>query len=462
VRAVAVKLVIVAPYYEPATFIWSPYLKGWVADNLRVRCVEPVVLWGNDAVPDKFAQALKDPDVKGVLGVGHGSEDEFTGQGYSVLVKVGMLVPQEWKDDVFAPVSCLVGQRLVPYLVQQGVPAGIGEVTEYWFTAVGTGDGSDPEQDPLLKFFMYAEYTFWFKLAEGATAGEAYDAMIAEYKRQADQARQVDPTTWWCLQTDWQNRQFFGDRSYRLPAPGGRVSTSVRVSVSGERKPLEKEDEVAVSGTVAAEDGATPQGSVKVKVVREDGVEQEETARLDGKGSFTVTFTFPWDINIDLKYTVTVTYLGWRTEAKCYLPSAATATLTVKGAKAPTVTKITRLEAKREGDTVHLLVEGVVTTSEGEPVPSGVVEVVATDTYPFKGYARTDQEGKFALKTDVAVGWFDTTLSVTACYKGDDLRMPSCDEKLAKYPPNWKVVAEMAGAAAAIIILIIAAVIAGA
>ena len=454
-----VKLVVVAPYYEQATFLWSPYLRGWVADNLRARCVEPVLLWGNDAVPDKYAQALKDPDVKGVLGVGHGSPDEFTGQGYAVLARTGMQVPQEWKDDVFAPVSCLVGQRLVPYLVQQGVPAGVGQVTEYWFTAAGTGDGSDPEQDPLLRYFLYAEYTFWLKLAEGATAGEAYDAAIAEYKRQAELAKRVDPLTWWCLQTDWQNRKFFGDRGYRLPLPPTVVRTSVKVEVSGEREPLEKRDEIAVSGTVSAEDGTAPKGSVKVKVAREDGVEQEETVQLGPGGAFSTSFRFSWTANVDYTYTATATYLGWRADAKCYATSSATATVTVRGTRAATTTKLTRVSAARTDDKVTVEYEGAVTDKEGKPVAGGEVEVWLTDDYPAKQYARTDENGVFRGRVETYAGWFETSLSLQACYRGDELRMPSCDAKPVKIPPNWKAVGGIAGAvlAAILLLLVIAA-----
>jgi len=454
-----VKLVIVAPYFEQATFLWSPYLRGWVADNLRARCVEPVLLWGNDAVPDKFAQALKDPDVKGVLGAGHGSPDEFTGQGYAVLVRTGMQVPQEWKDDVFAPVSCLVGQRLVPYLVQQGVPVGVGEVTEYWFTAMGTGDGSDPEQDLLLKFYFYAEYTFWFKLAEGATAGEAYDAAIEEYKRQADLAKQVDPLTWWCLQVDWQNRKFFGDRGYRLPPTPGRILTKTEVSASGERKPTEKKDVVTVTGRVAAEDGSVPKGWVRVKVSRwPDPTDKSDVVPLDTEGRFSITFTFGWDANIDYTYTVTAWYGGWVDE-KCYVPSSAKTTVTVRSGRAPTTTKLTKVTAARIDDKVTVEYEGAVTDKEGKPVAGGEVEVWLTDDYPAKQYARTDENGVFRGRVETYAGWFETSLSLQACYRGDELRMPSCDAKPVKIPPNWKAVGGIAGAvlAAILLLLVIAA-----
>ena len=448
----AVKLVVCAPYYETATFLWSPFLKGWVAKELRKRCVEPVVLWGNDCIPDKFAAAMVDPETKGVLGVGHGSDSEFTGQGHSTLVKVGMLIPKEWKDDCFAPVSCLVGKRLLPYLIQQGVPCGLGEVTEYWFTAMGTvTDGLDPEEDPLLKYFLYAEYTFWYRLAEGATAGEAYDVMIEEYKRQAEEAKQVDAVTWWCLTVDWQNRRFFGDPGFRLPTLPGRVATRIEAQAVGERFATEKRDRVTVTGRVAAEDGTVPKGWVRVRV---DG--KSDVVPLDVEGGFSATLYLPWERNVDVTYAVKAEYGGWR-DGKCYLPSAAALTLTVRSTRSPTATRITRLEARREGDTVRLTVEGEVKGADGKPVPEGEVEVLVTDDYPVKEYAKTDGDGRFSCTVTAFVGWLETGLSVQACYRGDELRMPSCDTKYVKFPPNWKVILTALGAAALIVLLILLA-----
>ena len=448
-----VKLVVCAPYFDTATFLWSPFLKGWVANELRRRCVEPLVLWGSDCVPNKFAAAMADPDVKGVLGVGHGSENEFTGQGYSTLVKVGVLIPKEWKDDCFAPVSCLVGRRLLPYLIDQGVPCGLGEVTEYWFTAMGTvRDGLDPEEDPLLKYFLYAEYTFWYRLAEGATAGEAYDAMIEEYKQQAEEAKKVDSTTWWCLQVDWQNRKFFGDRGYRLPPAPERVLTKTTVTVTAERQPTRKRDVIQVAGRVEAEDGTIPMGWVRVKL---DG--REDQVPLDSDGTFATSFTVYWEHNIDTTYTVKVEYEGWRKE-KCYVPSAAATSVTVKSTRSHTSTKITKIEAKREDDTVHLTIEGEVKDADDKPVVGGEVEILVWDDFPAREYVKTDEKGRFSVKMAALAGWLETLFSVHACYKGDDLRMPSCDKKYVKFPPNWKVILTVLGAAAIIIALIFIAI----
>ena len=113
---------------------------------------------------------------------------------------------------------------------------------------------------------------------------------------------------------------------------------------------------------------------------------------------------------------------------------------------------------KRQDDTVHLTIEGEVKDANGKPVAGGEVEILVTDDYPVKKYVKTDEKGRFSCTVTVFVGWLETGLSVQACYKGDDLRMPSCDTKYVKFPPNWKVILTVLGAAAIIIALIIIAI----
>lgn len=446
-----VKVVVCAPYFEEATFLWSPFLKNWLANELRKRGVEPIVLWGNDDVPDKFAEAVKDPDVYMVDGVGHGDERTFTGQGFSELLKVGMLLGDEWKHIFFGPVSCLVGRQLLPYLIQQGVPAGVGEETEYFFTAEGTpGDGSDPESDRLEKYYLYAEYGGrTLPMAEGYTAGEAYDNMLQEYERQAQEAEKVDPETAYWLRYDAQHRKFFGDRSFKLPVSG--VRTKVEVQASGTRLASEKTDVISVSGKVTAEDGSIPKGAVRVKA---DG--QVADAALDANGAFEVSFTFVWDVNIDITYTVTVEYQGYSNEVR-YLPSRTTTTVTVYSTRSPSKTKITKVTATRKDDMVHITVEGIVTDDKGLPVANGDVDIMITDTYPKRDTVKTDANGKFAYECDVPVGWLETLLTVTATFKGNDVLQPSIDEVNVRFPPNWKVIILIAGAAIVIIALVILA-----
>jgi len=107
---------------------------------------------------------------------------------------------------------------------------------------------------------------------------------------------------------------------------------------------------------------------------------------------------------------------------------------------------------------VHLTVEGSVATADGKPVANAPVEILVTDSYPARVYVTTGSDGRFSAKLNVLADWLETLLTVEACFRGDDLLLPSCDTQYARIPPNWKVILMIAGAAAVIILLIIIAI----
>ena len=456
-----VKLVILAPYYEVATFIWSPYLKGWVSNELRKRCGKPVLLWADDANRRKLWEAVKDTETYGVLGVGHGWERGIVGQNNEVLLRVGDEITPEWRKVVFAPVSCLVGKELVPWLVEQGVPAGIGEVTEYWFTAEKIDQkGESPEEDKLLKYFLYAEYTFWFRLAEGATAGEAYDAMIEEYKRQAELAKQVDPMTYRCLVVDLQNRKFFGDRNYKLPLAPGRILTRTEVSAAGKRLPKDRRDVVTVTGRVVAEDGSVPKGWVTIRVVSALG-ERSDSVALGGDGTFSATFEFQWERNEDVEYSVTVAYGGWVGE-RCYAPSRAETVLLVKMTLVPTALRIEKAVTVRDGPLVHFGVAGRLIDADGVSLAGKVVEIAAGDGELRRAWVETREDGTFTAEVSKSYPPLQTRAAVVARFARDDLYQGSEDMRIVEFPPNWdfvKIIAAVAAAAALLLALLLASIL---
>jgi hypothetical protein len=393
--------------------------------------------------------------------VGHGWERGIVGQNDEVLLRVGDEITPEWKKVVFAPVSCLVGKELVPWLVEQGVPAGIGEVTEYWFTAEKINpSGESPEEDQLLKYFLYAEYTFWFRLAEGATAGEAYDAMIAEYQRQAELAKQVDPMTYRCLVVDLQNRKFFGDRSFRLPPSPRRILTRTEVTAAGKRLPKDRRDVVTVVGRVVAEDSGVPRGWVTVRVVSKLG-ERSDSVALGEDGTFSVTFEFEWERNEDVEYSVTAAYGGWISE-KCYASSRAETTLLVKSTLVPTALRIERAVAVRDGPLVHFGVSGVLRDADGVPLAGKVVEVAAGDGEIRRAWVETREDGTFVAEVSKSYPPLQTKATVYAVFKGDDTYQGSEDVKVVEFPPNWdfvKILVAAAAAAALLLALLLASIL---
>ncbi|MCI4408753.1 MAG: hypothetical protein JHC26_06650 [Thermofilum sp.] len=450
-----VKFVIVAPYYETATQLWSPFLKGWVANELKKRGVEPVVLWGDDAVPDKFNQAIQDPDVKGVLGVMHGNEEEATGQNYVTILWKGMPIPDTMKDDVIAPVSCLVGKDLMPWLAQQGIPYTVGEITEYWFTAEDKPrQGNDPEEDQLLKFYLYAEYTFWFRLAEGFDTGTAYQMMIQEYDRQIQLASQVDAETAYWLGVDKENRKAWGNPQYIVYPKG--VKTNINVDIRTTRLPKDKTDTITVTGKVTAEDNSIPQGQVIVRIN-----DRQDTIQLTDDGTFIDTQIFQWDKNEEITYNIQVVYTGFHDD-KVYMPSHYETQVKVEPVYIPTVLKITNVETSRDQSLVNFNIAGVLMDKDGNPLQLRQVEVDVANGEILRYTVITDTDGKFKLQADKSYPPLQTKATITASYSGDDVYQGSSDTVIAKFPPNWdviKVILAAIGGGIAILLIILSSIL---
>jgi hypothetical protein len=426
------KLVILAPYYEVATKLWSPFLRGWVKNELEKRKVETVLLWGDDANRQKLWEAVKNPEIRGILGVGHGSETEIVGQNNETLLKVGDSIGPEWRKLCFAPVSCLVGQKLVPWLVEQGVPCGVGEETEYWFTAEDKPrEGNDPEEDQLLKYYLRAEYTYWFRLAEGFTAGQAYQMMLDEYEKQAKLAQQVDPETAYWLRYDAKHRKFFGDGSFLL-TPG--VRTKVDATVTAVRDARGRKDDFFITGRVVAEDGSTPKGWVEVWV-NDNGA----TVPLEEDGSFSWTTSMFWTRNEEKLYAVAVIYNGYKDD-KVYLPSRFDTQVKVEPITVPTVLTITDARASRDGPIVFLDYRGRLYDYKGNPLPGKSVAVSFGDGELREEEVVTDDGGAFQGTLSKIAEPLQTKATVRAWFRGDDVYQGSSDTKVVSFPPNWEAV----------------------
>jgi hypothetical protein len=433
------KLVIVAPYYDIATYLWNPFLKGWVRRELERRGTGAILLWANDANRQKLFNAVKDPDARGVLGAMHGWEYGVIGQNNQVLLQVGDSIGPEWKKLCFAPVSCLVGRKLVPWLVEQGVPCGVGEVTEYWFTAEKLQhQGEDPEEDRLMKYYLRAEYTFWYRIAEGFTAGEAYRMMIKEYYRQSKLAEQVDEETAYYVRYDAENRKFFGDPRFRLIEG---VETAIQYSVNARRDPVLKYDAITVSGKVVAKDGTTAKGKIRIAVNN-----KETDVELAQDGSFTVTLTFAWDKNEEKTYEVELIYWGHREGG--YLPKYEETQVKVEPTLVPTKIEITDILTERSGPVVTLRVFGRLVDDAEYPVPDREVEVAVGNGEVRKAYARTNKYGEFEAKIEKSFPPLQTKAVVIARFSGDDVYQRSEASKVAEFPPNWEVVWTILGAIA--------------
>jgi hypothetical protein len=363
----------------------------------------------------------------------------FTGQNYDPILKVGDQVTDDIKRQCIAPTSCLVGKELMPWLVQHGVQCTVGEVTEYIFTAEKTQEqGNDPEEDRLLKYYMYAEYTFWYRLAEGFTAGEAYRMMIREYYRQAKLAESIDEETAFYVKYDADNRKFFGDQDWRMISG---TETSILYKAVGMRDPKNRQDTVTVSGSVGAKDGTTPSG--KVKVIVND---QEQEVTIGQDGSFTTVFTFSWDKNIEMTYGIQIIYEG--DLAHGYLPKYDETEITVEPTTVPTKIEIENIQAERSGSVVAISIVGRLTDKDGNPVANRDIEVLVGNGELYTGYDTTGKDGTFKVTVSKSFPILQTKAIVIARFDGDDVYGYSEASTIAEFPPNWDVIKTVIGAVA--------------
>lgn len=126
-----------------------------------------------------LAQALSKADVDMLSGSGHGLPDTFTGESKAPVLKVGQYEAAEVKDKIVHLLACLAGQELGADLVSNGCRAFFGYQIEFAF--------------PLAAphFFLRCDAEIDLALAEGATAGQAYQRAFAEYTSRALAVQQL-------------------------------------------------------------------------------------------------------------------------------------------------------------------------------------------------------------------------------------------------------------------------------
>ncbi|MEM3906331.1 MAG: hypothetical protein QXZ17_05620 [Nitrososphaerota archaeon] len=196
------------PDFDLATQLWSYNVKPYIRKTFEGTPVNYILLEGNAATGSNVHRTVRkiENNVKAVAGVGHGYDHIFTGQSHNVIYITSDpdTIELDFKQaEVFAPVSCLVGKLLCPFVTQKGAKSAMGEVTEYYITSAAQA-------------FIEAEMTFWYHLARGKTAKEAYDLMLDAYERKAKELESVDAVSAKYLRFNAQNRKLFGDPNYKL------------------------------------------------------------------------------------------------------------------------------------------------------------------------------------------------------------------------------------------------------
>lgn len=143
---------VTRPDFEIVTRIVAAYFKRYIVDPAIAKGISVEDLAGDDAVPSVFWDRIQKAGVSIVTGCGHGAEDEFTGQRYATLIKVGAYDPALIKDKWISHISCSTGAVLGPDLVEKGAKGFKGYKDTYIFYA--NPGAPDPTEDIYSKGFI--------------------------------------------------------------------------------------------------------------------------------------------------------------------------------------------------------------------------------------------------------------------------------------------------------------------
>ena len=128
-------------------------------------------LAGADATRAKVGALLGTGGVDLITGSGHGFPERFTGQGRDPILEIGSYAPVEVSGAIVHLLSCETAKELGADLVSNGCKAFFGYDETFVFP------------DEAARLFLEADSQIDLKLAEGATAEEAYRAAIRVFDR---------------------------------------------------------------------------------------------------------------------------------------------------------------------------------------------------------------------------------------------------------------------------------------
>jgi hypothetical protein len=177
------------PDFEMATYIGSLALQ-YAVDYIRTRGINLDDLRGDDAVRTKVLDSLARNDPIWFIGLGHGNETLFTGQGYDKIFWT--CDNTQLRGRVAFMLSCITAAELGPDSVNnKGCVCYIGYSDTFSWTQEAM---RDPLTDPIGKAFFECVLELIYRLADGYTTGEAFKASIDKWNYWIDYwSRSTDP-----------------------------------------------------------------------------------------------------------------------------------------------------------------------------------------------------------------------------------------------------------------------------
>jgi len=226
--------VCTAPDFDPATCYGKHAFAHLCDPQYGDGCGgwEIHALEGDRAVRERVLRALALHDPKLFFGVGHGSEDTFTGQNLERLFWVCNC--RELAGRVVYLLSCLTGAKLGPDMVAKGALAYVGYDREYMFVAMFPPMCRDPiTEDRYAYAFFDPPLVFLATLIKGGTVGDAFKAMIDRYNYWMDlwsrSGEEGAEHVVFFLKWDRDHAVVYGDQS----AVAGRYVPTARPAIPG-------------------------------------------------------------------------------------------------------------------------------------------------------------------------------------------------------------------------------------
>jgi hypothetical protein len=207
----------IRPSFDDATRATSTALQRALS-YMGLRGIDVSDLSGDRATRSNTIADINSRDPLFILAEGHGSPSNFTGHNKEIIFQVCNC--SELKDRVVYLVSCEAGDQLGPDTIRKGARTFIGYKKPFVWAMAAIGD---PLADPYGKGAFEPVLELIYRLADGRTAGEAYNASMDKWNQWIDQwSRSTDPVAPLVLQTLVNDRDcqvLLGDQDATIAAP---------------------------------------------------------------------------------------------------------------------------------------------------------------------------------------------------------------------------------------------------
>jgi len=203
--------------WEIATHAAGPWLTD-LAQRFGEKW-ETVELHREEDTYDGYSKNFVQGKTKLHFGCGHGNSTIYTGYGNTPILTCPPRTAtpaSKFAGAIHYLLSCLTGQRLGPWLVENGAVAYIGWKKTY---KLMISDPDDPLNDPYVRATVYPGLSGLEELLDEKTVGDAEERIRREFQRVIDEWKSRNPMVASVAKWDLDGLTVLGDKSAKLPPP---------------------------------------------------------------------------------------------------------------------------------------------------------------------------------------------------------------------------------------------------